>query len=275
MRSLFRFIVKYHFFFLFLLVETLSTGILIQYNRYHRAGFINFTDKIQGIMFDRLGGFRKYTSLRKINRDLAAENNLLHNQLDQYNRLLRNNEVRTIDTLPGRLYTFTSAEVVNNSVNKQYNYITLDKGRKHGIREEMAVISPEGVVGVVYGTSRHYSTVISLINRDFRLSAKIKKNDYYGSLYWTGQDYRHATLSEIPYHVDLAVGDTIVTSGYSAIFPEGLMVGVISDFGQARGNFYTIDVKLAVDFRRLTHVNIIGNLLIDEQENLENQVTND
>ena len=122
MRSLFRFIVRYHFFFLFLLVETLSIAILIQYNRYHRAGFINFTDDLQGFMFDQLGSISKYTNLRKTNQDLAAENNLLRNQLDQYNVLLSNSEIRRIDSLPGRLYTFTPAIVVNNSVNKQYNY---------------------------------------------------------------------------------------------------------------------------------------------------------
>lgn len=275
MRSLFRFIVRYHFFFLFLLVETLSVGILIQYNRYHRAGFINFTDDLQGFMFDHLGSIRKYTNLRKANQDLAAENNLLRNQLDQYNLLLGNNQIRKFDSLPGRLYTYTPANVVNNSVNKQYNFITLNKGKKHGVRQEMGVISPNGVVGIIYGASSHYSTVITLLNRDFRLSAKIRKNDYYGSLYWTGKDYQYASLSEIPYHVELAVGDTIVTSGYSSIFPEGLMVGVISDFQQAQGNFYIIDVKLSVDFRKLTHVNIIQNLLIEEQVNLENQEAND
>jgi rod shape-determining protein MreC len=275
MRSLFRFIVRYHFFFLFLLVETFSVGILIQYNRYHRAGFINFTDDIQGFMFNHLGGIRKYTNLRKINQDLAAENNLLRNQLDQYNMLLSNNEISRTDSLPGRLYTYTPATVVNNSVNKQYNFITLNKGEKHGVRQEMAVISPNGVVGVIYGASGHYSTVISLLNRDFRLSAKIRKNDYYGSLYWPGNDYQHATLGEIPYHVELEIGDTIVTSGYSSIFPEGLMVGVISDFQKAQSNFYIIDVKLSVDFKRLTHVNIIRNLLIEEQADLENQEIND
>jgi len=275
MRSLFRFIVRYHFFFLFLLVEILSVGILIQSNRYHRAGFINFTDDVQGFIFDHLGGIRKYTNLRKINHDLAAENNFLRNQLDRYNQLLSNNEIRRVDSLPGRLYTFTPATVVNNSVNKQYNFVTLNKGRKHGIREEMAVISANGVVGVIYRASSHYSTVISLLNRDFRLSAKIKKNDYYGSLYWTGENYRHAILSEIPYHVELQIGDTIVTSGYSSIFPEGLLVGVISGFEQAQGNFYIIDVELSVDFRKLTHVNVIQNLLIEEQVNLEKPETDD
>ena len=137
------------------------------------------------------------------------------------------------------------------------------------------MISPNGVVGIIYGASSHYSTVISLLNRDFRLSSKIKKNDYYGSLYWTGDEYQHASLSEIPYHVELEIGDTIVTSGYSSIFPEGLLVGVISDFHQAQGNFYIIDVKLSVDFRKLTHVNVIQNLLIEEQVNLENQEASD
>jgi rod shape-determining protein MreC len=159
--------------------------------------------------------------------------------------------------------------VINNSINKQFNFITLNKGSLHGIEPEMAVIAPDGVVGVVYATSGNYSTIIPMINRNFRLSAKIRKNGYFGSLSWAGSGYQKTILEEIPFHVDVQHGDTIVTSGYSAIFPEGIIVGTINEFEAREGNFYTISVDIAVDYKNLLHVNVIRNLLQEEQRELE------
>jgi rod shape-determining protein MreC len=275
MRSLLRFILRYHLFFIFLLMEGLSFTILIQYNRFHRAGFLNITRNIQGFTYTRLGNLKDYFYLRKINQDLANENNLLLNQLDHYKQLMVNYPVGVADSLPGRKYVYIPAMVINNSVNKQYNFITINKGSHHGIYPEMAVISPNGVVGVVFTVSGNFSTIISLLNRDFRISAKIKKNDYFGSLSWKGTDHFTADLSEIPYHVDVQVGDTIVTSGYSAIFPENILLGVISDFSIEESNFYQIEVKLSVDFKHLVSVNVIRNLLRDEQIFLEEPERND
>ena len=153
--------------------------------------------------------------------------------------------------------------------------MTMKKGRLHGIEREMAVISTEGVVGVVYQVSGNYATVIPLINRDFRLSAKIRRNGYFGSLSWPGEDYRQAILEEIPFHVDIHPSDTIVTSGYSAIFPEGIPVGTVRDFEVLEGNFYTITVDIAVDYKKLYHVNVVQNLLRDEQLELERISGND
>jgi len=269
MKSLVRFIFRYQLVFIFLIMEILSFTILVQYNRFHRAGFLNITRNIQGFTYSRLGNLKNYLYLRKINQELVNENNLLLNQLDYYKQLLANNPVITGDSMPGRKYTYVPAKVLNNSVTKQYNFITLNKGRNHGINPEMAVVSPNGVVGVVYAVSGNFSSVISLLNRDFRISAKIKRNNYYGSLSWTGTNHYTSILSEIPYHVDVQVGDTIVTSGYSAIFPEGILIGVISDFEIEESNFYRIEVELSVDFKNLVHVNILRNLLREEQIDLE------
>ena len=274
MRNLLRFIITYHFFFLFLLLETVSVILIVQYNNYQRAQFFNFSKSIQGSYYETFGGIREYLSLRQTNRDLYRENTLLRNQMD---RLVRNRETSHdggYDSIPQRQFSYIPARVINNTVNKQFNFITLSKGRHHGIEPEMAVIAPNGVVGLVYAASGNYSTVIPMINRNFRLSAKILKNGYFGSLSWTGSGYQKAILEEIPFHVEIQPGDTIVTSGYSAIFPEGITVGTIAEF-EARADFYTISVDIAVDYKNLQYVNVIRNLLQDERRELERISGND
>lgn len=275
MRNLLRFIIRYHFFFLFLLLETVSVILIVQKNNYQRAQFINFSKSLQGSYYETFGGIREYLSIRQTNRDLYMENTLLRNRVD---RLVRNRETNYnggYDSIPQRQFSYIPARVINNSVNKQFNFITLNKGSHHGIEPEMAVIAPNGVVGVVYATSGNYSMVIPMINRNFRLSAKILKNGYFGSLSWTGSGYQAAILEEIPFHVEIQTGDTIVTSGYSAIFPEGIKVGTIAEFEVREGNFYTISVDIAVDYKNLLYVNVIRNLLQEDQRELERISGND
>jgi len=275
MRNLLRFIISYHFFFLFLLLETVSVILIVQYNNYQKVQFLNFSKSLQGSYYEISGGIREYLSLRQVNRDLYMENTLLRNRID---RLVRNQEITAnpeYDSILQRQFFYIPARVINNSVNKQFNFITLNKGSNHGIEPEMAVIAPNGVVGVVYATSGNYSTVIPMINRNFRLSAKILKNGYYGSLSWAGRGYGKAILEEIPFHVEIQPGDTIVTSGYSAIFPEGIMVGTVDEFEAREGNFYTITVDIAVDYKNIQYVNVIRNLLQEEQRELERISGND
>jgi rod shape-determining protein MreC len=133
----------------------------------------------------------------------------------------------------------------------------------------MAVTSGEGVAGVVVGCSENYSIVMSLLNLDFKVSTRIKSNGYFGSLSWDGRDYKQAILSEIPQHVSVTVGDTVVTTGYSAIFPEGVMVGTVSDFKKIGGDFYKINILLGTDFKKLQFVEIIGNMKKTEQLDLQ------
>jgi rod shape-determining protein MreC len=275
MRTLLQFIIRNHFFFLFLLMEIFSFTLIFRYNNYQRAGILNFASAVQGFTYSRINSFKDYLNLYKINQDLVNQNTQLQNQLDHYQQVLRNTPDAGETNLPGRKYTYTPARVISNSVNRQYNFLTLDRGRNHGIEPEMAVISPLGVVGVVYSVSANYSTVISLLNRDFMLSVKIKRNNYFGPMTWEGINPGIASLSEIPYHVNVQKGDTIVTSGYSTIFPEGLLVGTISDFKVEGSNFFRINVELSENFRQLTHVYIINNLLSDEQVNLEEKLSDD
>jgi rod shape-determining protein MreC len=256
-------------------MEILSFTLIFRYNRYQRAGVLNFSSTIQGIAYSRVFRFKEYLHLHKINQELVNENNLLHNQLDYYKQILRDNPEMNDTDFPGRKFTYIPARIINNSVNKQYNYLTIDRGANHGIKPEMAVISSKGIVGVVYAVSGNFSTVISLLNRDFRLSAKIKKNNYFGSLTWEGINPHKASLSEIPYHVNVQEGDTVVTSGYSSIFPEGILVGKVSAFEVEESNFFRIDVELSEDFNQLTYIYIINNLLSEEQINLEEPFSDD
>jgi rod shape-determining protein MreC len=135
----------------------------------------------------------------------------------------------------------------------------------------MAVTSYDGVAGVIVGSSDNFSVAMSLLNIDFRLSVRLRSSGYFGSLSWDGRDPGHAVLSEIPQHLNLSVGDTVETTGYSAIFPEGLMVGTISDFRKPGGDFYVIRIELKTDFKKLHFVDVIGNLKRKEKVELENQ----
>ena len=135
----------------------------------------------------------------------------------------------------------------------------------------MAVISPDGAAGFIVGSSDNFSVAMSLLNLDFRLSSRIKSNGYFGSLAWDGRDYRYAVLNEIPQHVNLSIGDTVETTNYSAVFPQGIMIGVICDFERSGSDFYRIKVALSTNFRRLNYVSVIRNLKKEEQLQLENQ----
>jgi len=275
MRNLLRLIVRFHLFFLFFLLEVLAVTMVVQRNSFHRGQFINASLSVQGFFTRNFGGWTAYLDLRNINRDLYNENTLLRNRIDGLSRERQPDTTVRSDSVPGRNYAYIPAMVINNSTNKQFNYITLDKGRHHGIEPEMAVISPQGVVGMVYSASGNYATVIPIVNRDFRLSAKIRRNGYFGSMSWPGSDFREAILEEIPFHVEIFPGDTIVTSGYSAIFPEGIHVGRVKEFEVQEGNFYTITVEIGVDYKNVSHVNVIHNLLREEQLELERITGND
>jgi rod shape-determining protein MreC len=173
------------------------------------------------------------------------------------------------DTILQQHYVYTGAEIVNNSTNRQKNFFTLSKGKKQGLDIDMAVASPDGVAGIIISSSDNFSIAMSLLNLDFRLSARMKSNGYFGSLTWDGRNYRYAMLNEIPQHVIVNKGDTVETTGYSAIFPKGILVGVVNDFEKEGGDFYKIRVLLATDFKKLNYVSVISNLRKTEEKELE------
>lgn len=213
----------------------------------------------------------RYFSLAKTNKQLASENNELLSQI-QGSFLKTDQQVFNFrDTLYQRHFSYINARVINNSVTNRNNYITLNKGRKHGVKPDMGIITSQGVIGIVREVSQNFSTAISLLHSDSQISARIKKNNHLGTLIWEGYDYRKATMLYIPTHIDLEVGDTIVTSGFSQIFPSEILLGTIADFEIRRGdNFYTLEVDLAADFNRIDYVNIVNNIFKEELESLEN-----
>ncbi|MFC2151204.1 rod shape-determining protein MreC [Bacteroidota bacterium] len=276
MRSLLNFLLRIHFLLLFILIEVFSFSLLVKRNNFHKARFVNFSRQVAGNFYTKTTKLKQYLSLVEENQRLADENNRLLNIIES---TYKSDEIffRSVkDTIFNQRYQYTPARIINNSINKKYNFLTLNKGNQQGLRPEMAVVSNGSIVGVVKGVSQNYSTVISILNLDLRISSKIKKNGYFGSLNWDGDDYQTAILHEIPLHADIQVGDTIITSGFSSIFPEGILIGFIKEFEEKSGSFYEIKVELSTDFKRLDNVNVIGNLLQMEIFNVEKQaVEND
>jgi len=274
LRALIRFLQRHLMLYLFLTLEGIAVFLLIRYNYIQRNAFVKATNTVSGGIYRMIDNWRDYLYLKEQNRQLLDENNKLHNMLPE--AFFLNDSSRTFyaDSHKQRMYAYLPAKVINNIVNKQFNYITLDRGKYGGVDTDMAVIGPDGIVGIVFGVSEHYATVMSVINRNFRLSVKFKKNNHFGSLSWDGQSYRHAILNEIGLHVPVAKGDTLVVSGFSDSFPEGIPVGVVDKVEQKDGSFYTITVLLATDFRKLHYVSVVEDLMKTEKQNLEQQILN-
>lgn len=273
MRSLFRLLIKNYPFLLFLVLEVISVVLIVNYNSFQRARFLNSSNAVTSSIYDSYSSVVQYFRLAKVNASLSEENAQLRNRLDLYQNAFVDTTIyiHKQDTT----FRFIPARVINNSVNKQQNYITLNKGRKDGVKPDQGIISANGIVGIVTNISESYSMGLSVLNPRWSVSAKMKKNEFFGTLEWNGDDYMRAKLSDIPLHVDVQIGDTIVTSGHSLVFPQGIIIGVIDSFTRPPGeNYYTIDVLLATDFKSVTYVEVIDNRKIDELRNLK-QTTED
>ena len=269
MKEIIKLILKYHFTIIFILLEIVSFSLIIRHNEYQRAIFSESASTLFGNVSSTITSIKDYFRLKEMNESLANENILLKNRLEEY-ELLRDTIIHgTVvqDSIP--VYEYIGAKQVNATYNRTKNYTTLNRGRKNGLQKEMAVCTPEGIVGLIQDLSDHFAVVIPLINVDSRISAKIKENNYYGSLQWDGNDYAYSYLNDIPYHVEVNAGDTIVTSGLSKIFPEGIVVGYVESVDKETANFLKIKVKLAVDFKRINHVYVILNNKKNEQTSLE------
>ncbi|MBE0666304.1 MAG: rod shape-determining protein MreC [Bacteroidales bacterium] len=275
MRSLLNFLLRNKTLILFLLMEGVALFMLSSSHNYHQTVVSNSARSISGILTERLEIGRSYFMLKRINRELVQENIALRRRLEYFTAEEESSFITLTDTITGTGYSYLDARVVNNSINRQKNFITVNKGRRDGVTSGMGVACSQGVLGIVVGVSQNYSVAMSLLNIDFHLSASMANNDYFGSLSWDGKKYRYAQLSEIPHHVNIEQGDTIVTSGYSAIFPAGLMIGTLTGDQKKGGDFITLTVELSPDFKRLTNVHIIGNLYRNERDRLEEEAVNE
>lgn len=276
MRSLAVFFYRNVNLFLFLLLEGFCLYLLFSNNNFHRASFISSSNRIAGDIFTTVNNTREYFYLKEANANLADENARLRGMLkDAYNRVNTKDFVVN-DTLHKLQYKYITAKIVNNSVNKRNNFLTLNIGSKQGVTAKMGVITSNGIIGFTKQVSENYTSVLSILNKDAKTSASLKNNGNFGSLYWEGGDYRFATLADIPAYVEVKAGDTVVTNQYSSMFPDNLMIGTIDKVYIKPGeNFYTLKVKLSANLKNVTYVYVIKDLLREEKVELENKTQND
>ncbi len=270
MQNLFNFILRYHFLILFILLETLSITFIVNTNSEKEKVLLSSANQISGYFYSHFNFVAEYFSLVEMNEMLSKENAQYRNSFVSAYKANIVMKKEVIDEEYQQQYYYISARVINNSINRQHNYITLDKGKKAGIEVGMAVVTGDGIVGVVRDVSENYASVISLLNTKLGVSVKLKKNGYFGSATWSGNDYTSLLVKEIPNHVPIMIGDSIITSGFSTIFPEGILLGTINKFNQEQGsNFYNISIKLSTNFKTLSYVYVIGDLLKKERLELE------
>lgn len=276
MRNLLRFLWKYSNFVLFILMEVFCLYLVFKHNSFQKASWINSSNTFAGNVFTTVNSVKEYFALKETNELLAAENARLRNQsLGSYAKYITTTTVIN-DTVLKQQYTYIPADVVNNSVNRRNNYLTLNRGYKQGITNDMAVINSNGIVGYTKDVSANYCTVLSILNKDAKISAKIKRFGELGSLIWEGGDYRFGLLQDIGTHVKLAKGDTIVTSNFSDIFPSNITIGTVESFvPREGGEFYNIKVRYTANLKNVTHVYIINNILREEKKNLEDRSQHD
>ncbi|MBY0435036.1 MAG: rod shape-determining protein MreC [Cyclobacteriaceae bacterium] len=266
MQRLFNFFYEYRAFFTFLLLEIFSAWLLIENNKFQSTKFFNSSNSLVAGILGFSQSTREYFSLRQINTDLSIENAQLRTQLEQQSR--QSSTASVIDTVAR--YEYVSARVINNSVAQFKNYITINRGEDAGIQPGMAAISISGAVGKVKSVSKHFSVLISILNIDEQVSSVLKRTGNFGTVQWDGTDPTAAKLLYVPRHVKPEPGDSVVTSGYNAVFPPGVLVGIVSDVKlKEEALFYDIRVSLAQDFRRLSFVKIVKSRLKPELDSLE------
>ena len=261
MHDLISFIVRFSSWLVFTFYVVLSCILLFNNNPFQHHVILTSANSVSSSVYGVANNVTSYFNLRGINEDLQLQNAeleteviALRNQVAAYKLRDYADSVQTVEPL--RQYGFIIAHVINNSISKPYNYITIEKGSADGLRPEMGVVDQTGVVGVVNVVGEHYSRIISLLNPDLRISCKLKGSEVFGSLVWDGKNSSEALLEELPKHTVYEEGDTIITSGYSSMFPEGIPVGIVMKSATADDdNFFTLRIKLLTDFSQLHREN--------------------
>lgn len=271
MKNLIAFIAKYNHWFVFVILEAISAVLLFQFNSYQGSVWFSTANVAAGKIYAWNSEIESFFSLTKVNEELTQRNIYLEHQVTQLsNRIskltddgsfLHSNQLQMLAN-----YKLIPAKVVTNETNKRDNLITIDKGAADGIKKDMGVVSGTGVVGIVYMTSTHYSIVIPVLSSQSNISCTIEKRGYFGYLHWNGGPSSLAYVDDIPRHAKFRRGDNIVTSGYSSIFPEGIMVGKVGYvFNSADGLSYRVQVHLSTDFGRLRDVCVIADESMKER----------
>jgi rod shape-determining protein MreC len=271
MRNLLEFLTRNYHWLLFVILEAASITLLFSYNSYQSSVFFSSANAVSGKCYEWSSKVTSYFALAETNKQLTLQNTLLEQQLGSARKTidrLKTDPAAIRAEVPAQ-YTAIAAKVVQNSINKNDNLITVDKGSADGVTKDMGVVSGNGVVGITYLVGRHYSVVLPVLNSHSSISCSIRDRGYFGYLHWQGPDSRYAYVEDVPRHAHYRKGDIVETSGYSSVFPKGITVGkVICTFNSPDGLSYRIKIKLATDFANLHDVCIISSTDIIEQNNI-------
>lgn len=271
MRNLLEFLAKYNHWFVFLILEVVSMVLLFQYNSYQGSAWFSSANAVTGKLYEWDANVETFFSLTKVNQELTQRNAYLEQEVQKLSDSLvsvtKDGSIYHRDQFALlRNYRLIPAKVVANSVDKPGNLMTIDKGSADGIHKDMGVISGTGVVGIVYLVAEHYAIVIPVLNTKSNISCMIQNRGYFGYLRWKGGVSDLAYLEEVPRHAHFKLGDYVVTSGYSAVFPPGVRVGrILHVFNSADGLSYRVQLRLSTDFARLRDVCVIDDAAMKER----------
>lgn len=271
MRNLLEFLAKYNHWFVFLILEVVSMVLLFQYNSYQGSAWFSSANAVTGKLYEWDANVETFFSLTKVNQELTQRNAYLEQEVQKLSDSLvsvtKDSRIYHRDQFALlRNYRLIPAKVVANSVDKPGNLMTIDKGSADGIHKDMGVISGTGVVGIVYLVAEHYAIVIPVLNTKSNISCMIQNRGYFGYLRWKGGVSDLAYLEEVPRHAHFKLGDYVVTSGYSAVFPPGVRVGrILHVFNSADGLSYRVQLRLSTDFARLRDVCVIEDAAMKER----------
>lgn len=267
MQQIINFIIRNKNFLLFLLLFSIGLSLTIQSHSYHKSKFINSANFLTGGVYQTATGISSYFGLKQQNDILIEENNRLKSILyNSKNNTLKDSLVRINSS---NTYKFTAAKIEKNSYSLTNNYLTINKGEKDSIREDLGVITSKGIVGIIDNTAKNYARVLSILNTNSKINAQLKTSNHFGILTWDGKHHNKAQLIDIPKQASITIGDTIITGGKSTIFPKGVPIGsVTSSKLDETENYYTIQVQLFNDMTNLSHVYVIENRHAEEILNL-------
>ena len=262
MRNLLAFISRYQFLFFFVIYLIISFTLLYNNNYYQRSKVVSTTGGITGRLNEYYDNFTGFFELKRSNEQLAKENARLRSLLQIRTKAIPDSLILQES---GLIIRYISAKIISNSTQHRNNYFMLDKGYRAGIKKDMGVVTMDGVVGIIIDVSESYSSGISILHKDSRISGRIKKNDQLVNISWDGINYRLGDISHIPTHVNLFPGDTILTSGNSQIFPEGMMIGTVEYVEDEMDNMFKKGkIRFSIDYNQVTYVYVVENTSRDE-----------
>jgi rod shape-determining protein MreC len=277
MRNLFYFITRFNALLLFIILEIVCIYWVATQNSRQREIFIKTSQSLSGWIVSQQATFQGFFTAPYENELLMEQNARLKTVVDSLQNIILVQAMQE-DTsmIASSRFTYLPANVISSTTHLLNNHLTLNRGTKAGAIAHSGVISETGPVGIIIHASEHYSLVMSLLHRSIRLSAELKGTSFHGSLVWRGNDYTSMTLEAIPKHAPVKVGDPIVTSGFSGMFPPGLLIGHVDEIILDPGsNFFTLQIALATDLNNLRNVYILGNKFRDEWDKIQEVAGND